>query len=293
MVEPTKTALRPTTIEELSQTVREATRLDVVGDDHHRNWRMPIAPDAARLELSGLTGIVEHYVDDQVVVVRAGTSMHELQTELDRKGQCLPMVDWHDGYSHLNVRAGTVGGHLSMNLPHELEGECGTWRDWVLGVTLVQADGTVAKAGSRAVKNVAGYDLARLLIGARGTLAVIAEVILRTFPVKSLPEPKVIGQEGEQGDSIWVQRTLMTDFEQARAATAAYHGDNDPNTATLTRWIPEHVELPRYPGDWVLRSGCGDRNLEITDPTQIRLMRRTKELFDPTGKLNPGEMGIF
>jgi glycolate oxidase FAD binding subunit len=168
-----------------------------------------------------------------VVEVFAGTPIRDLQHALVEHAQCLPMVTWHEGYSPLHFFNGTVGGALSMGLGHALQAQCGGWRDWLLGATVVLADGAVARSGSRAVKNVAGFDVHKLFVGARGTLAVIAKATFRTSPLKSLP-----------------------------AASA-----DDP--------------------------GKGDCAMKVTSRVQEMLMRRAKEIFDPTDKLNPGEMGIF
>jgi len=275
-------ALRLGSVEEIVEAVRDESRLAIHGDGAHSAWRRPLDP-AARPVRIALEGVAEFFPDDQVVVVRAGTSIRDLQSALGERGQCLPLVTGDD--------VGTVGGKLSMNLPHRLEAECGSWRDWVLGMTLVQADGTLAKVGSRAVKNVAGYDLQRVLIGSRGTLAVVTEVALRTFPVKSLPTPRV-AEHGPLDGPIWLQRTLPTSFAAAVEAAQGLPGYDVPATNTLVRVLPPDRALPRHPHDWVLRAGCGERNLEITDPTMVRLVQRTKELLDPAGKLNRGELGV-
>lgn len=158
--------MRPSSLAELASICRDPGPFRIVGSDTKAAIRPPAAGGAS-LELSGIEGIVEWEPDDQVVVVRAGTRCEELQTELESRGQCLPLEGFGEG---------TVGGSLSIN-------ESGRWRDWVLGMTVVLADGTIARCGSKAVKNVAGYDVQKLFIGARGTLGVVAEAILRTYPV--------------------------------------------------------------------------------------------------------------
>ncbi len=183
---------------------------------------------------------------------------------------------------------------ICFNLPHALAAQCGSWRDWVLGMKLVLADGSVVKCGSKAVKNVAGYDVQKLMIGARGTLGLIAEVTLRTFPLKALPTPVTAYPSGMGGRAAnWVQRVLPTDFDVAVASAAGRLAAFDPLSSTLWGIVPPEQSLKRFEGDWVLRSECGARNLELSDPTVLRLMKRAKDLFDPQHKLNPGEMGIL
>ena len=212
-------SLRPTNTADVVDAVIATERLNLVGSNSKARFRIPVEPARITLDLSALTGIVDFSPNDQVVSVRAGTRISDLQTALAESRQCIPVGD----------PMGTVAGALSLNLPHALEGVCGSWRDWVLGMTLVQADGTVAKSGSHAVKNVAGYDLHKLAIGARGTMWVIAEVILKTFPIRSLPEigpcPSLI-----TGHATWMQRTLPQDF--AAASRIGEGGWNDVGSST-------------------------------------------------------------
>ncbi len=285
----------PTTVAELSEAVRTSTNASVVGIGSKAMWMLPRDQPIEEIATGALTGIIDYSPNDQVVNVRAGTLLVDLQEELAAHGQCLPMVEWNDGWSHLHL-VGTVGGNLSLNLPHTLEAECGSWRDWILGMTLVQADGTVAKSGSHAVKNVAGYDIHKLMIGARGSLAVIAEVILRTYPLKSLPAPNVrftYPSGSVEGPCHWIQRVKPTDFAQASAIAGSFAGIDIPATSTLRRSLLPDVELSRFEGDWVMRSNSGAKNLEITDPAMLHYMKRAKGILDPTNKLNPGTMGAI
>ncbi len=285
---------QPLSTSELADLLRMDEPIHIVGSGTRIEWELPRAAGANVVSTSLLSGIIDYSPNDQVVNVRAGTSLSQLQVELEAQGQCLPLVPHdHDG-THQNL-TGTVAGALSLNLPHLLEGECGSWRDWVLGMTIVLADGTIAKSGSHAVKNVAGYDIHKLMIGARGSLAVVAEVILRTYPIKSLPVQNVRithASGAVEGSSQWIQRVKRSDFAAATAVSSSFRGIDVAGTATLFRWLPEGLELPRFDGDWVLRSNSGDQNLLIHDPTVLLYMKRAKAIFDPTGKLNSGSMGI-
>jgi glycolate oxidase FAD binding subunit len=224
-----------------------------------------------------LAGIVEFHPQDQVVVARSNTSVVELQAALAEAGQCLPWLP--PGVKDLGQAEGTLAGQLSLNLPHSLEAACGTWRDWLLGLRLLLSDGVEAKTGSQAVKNVAGYDVQRLLIGARGRLAVITEVILRTFPLRALPEPDFEGDDPAKHKLGWVQRVLPEHFEAASEAEdiLARH----PQTATLYRTENKN----RFPNDWLIGWGHATDNLEPEDAVQARFSARAKALFDPNRKL--------
>ena len=271
------------------------------------------------IELSRFDDVIEFHPEDQVMQV--GTSAivpsqkymsaqadasvtaasGTLRQELKRSGQCLPCnTVLADGSFETSLQ--TVGRGIAINFPHCLQAQCGSWRDWVLGMTVVLADGTVVKTGSKAVKSVAGYDVHKLMIGAYDTLGIVVDVTLRTFPLKALPEPDLTwgrAQEkfkGEtiQGRNVWRQRGLRSCYADALngAGNNLLYGDNA--SFTLWCWLDSpDQELPRYPGDWVVRTGCGEKNVQITDPTQIRFMKRAKAIFDPDGKLNPGEFGFL
>jgi glycolate oxidase FAD binding subunit len=122
----------------------------------------------------GLDRILEHEAGDLTCTVEAGIRLSTLQAALAGRGQRLALDPPGDP---------TVGACLAANLSGPLRHRFGAPRDLVLGVTLVLADGTIANAGGKVVKNVAGYDLAKLVCGSAGTLALIARVSLRLHPV--------------------------------------------------------------------------------------------------------------
>ncbi|MCW5943485.1 MAG: FAD-binding protein [Fimbriimonadaceae bacterium] len=284
------TVVRPTTVEELAEVVRAAESVDIVGSGTKAAFDVrPYCSGRVHLETSGLKGVVEHDVSDQVVVVRAGTSLADLQSALAEHGQCLPLPRREDvGVLAAGV-PGTVGGLVAMGLPHALQGVLGGPRDWTIGMTVVRPDGQVARLGSKAVKNVAGYDVTRLMVGARGTLAVIGVVIFRTYPLKALPKP-VVQRSGEPNPvCATIHRTLRTDFAALAERLAGRAHLADP--ASSTAWY-EGDPVARFAEDWVLQSGAGAANLEVADPMVVGLMRRAKRIFDPANKFNPGAMGV-
>ena len=287
------TLLEPQTLEELADAVRDAGRIEVLGSGSHvafdvrgpegcaglDDWSVALGHPTV-LMMHRLSGIVEHHPEDMVVVVRAGTRLTDLQNSLAERGQCIP---WASPLGDI----GTVGGLLALGLPNGLEARCGGWRDWCLGMTIVRPDGRVARSGSQAVKSVAGYDVHKLMIGARGTLGVIAEVILRTLPLGARPEPTWSAKETLSASDLRIQRTLATDFATLLSAARGLPQVADEGTSTL--WSAD-AELPRFEHDWVMRAGCGSRNLEPFDAVHTGWMRRAKKLLDPEGKLNPGAL---
>jgi glycolate oxidase FAD binding subunit len=126
------------------------------------------------LSTEGLAAVLEHEAGDLTCTVEAGVRLSTLGAALARHGQRLSLDPPGDP---------TVGALLATNASGPLRHRFGAPRDLVLGVTLVLADGTVTSAGGKVVKNVAGYDLARLVCGSRGRLALIARASFRLHPL--------------------------------------------------------------------------------------------------------------
>lgn len=288
--------VEPARVESETQSAKE--RIAALSKELDRYPPLPATP--MRLRRGHIRDGIEFSPGDQVVSVKGQISIPVLQKALAEHGQCLPLPS--RGQTRFLRVVDSIAGAIDFNLPHALEAQCGSWRDWILGMTVVLADGAIAKAGSHAVKNVAGYDVHKLMVGARGTLGIITEVILRTYPIAALPKPEVTLHYDWKGwrESrdltrlpLWLQRTSHCEFAQAVRNAGERLLEADWASATLCARVPQEEELPRFAGDWVLRARCGKKNLEFTDQTEIRLMKRAKEIFDPGHKLNPGEMGIF
>ena len=129
------------------------------------------------LDTTALAGITSYEPSELVVTVRAGTPLAELEAALAEKGQCLPFEPPHFG------SGGTVGGMVAAGLSGPARASVGAVRDYVLGATLVNGRGDILSFGGQVMKNVAGYDVSRVLAGSLGTLGVIAEVSLKVLPV--------------------------------------------------------------------------------------------------------------
>jgi len=174
----TTTTLRPTDLRSLRDVVLDtAGTVGIAGAGTAADWAGPLAPVDAVLDTSGLTGVITHNPGDMTVSVRAGTPLRQLQDELAPHSQ-------HVSFDAARVADGaTVGGLIATADAGPAALVFGSMRDLVIGVTIVLADGTVARSGGHVIKNVAGYDLAKLLHGSYGTLGVLAEVVLRLHPV--------------------------------------------------------------------------------------------------------------
>ncbi len=155
------------------------------------------ACDAPALDVSGHRGIVNYEPSELVITARAGTPLAEIETLFARHGQMLPCEPPHFIISPLpqageacpersrrgpGVRAATVGGMVAAGLSGPRRPWGGAVRDLVLGVKLINGRGEVLTFGGQVMKNVAGYDISRLMAGSLGTLGVLLEISLKLLP---------------------------------------------------------------------------------------------------------------
>lgn len=151
----------------------------VTGAGTAADWAGTPSPTGLAVSTGRLTGVVTHNPGDMTVSVRAGTPLAELQAAVGEHGQ---RVAFDPARA---ARGATLGGLFATADAGPLALSYGTLRDLVIGVTVVLADGTVARSGGHVIKNVAGYDLSKLLHGAHGTLGLIVELVLRLHPLPS------------------------------------------------------------------------------------------------------------
>jgi len=140
------------------------------------DWGNPPRKADVLLSMRRLNQVIEHAWADLTVTVEAGCTIAELQRTLAEHGQRLAI-------DPLWPERATIGGVLSTNDSGALRLGYGSLRDLIIGITLVLADGTIAKSGGKVVKNVAGYDLPKLATGGMGTLGVITRAVFRLHPL--------------------------------------------------------------------------------------------------------------
>jgi glycolate oxidase FAD binding subunit len=170
----------PGSAEQIAEVLRFANEygLSVVptGGGTKLGWGNPVAPEIF-LSLARMNAVREHAWQDLTCTVEAGCTWTAMQAALADHGQTVALDPvWPE-------RA-TVGGVVAANDSGALRLRYGGLRDLIIGMTVVLADGTIAKTGGKVVKNVAGYDLHKLMTGSFGTLGVIAEVNFRLHPVE-------------------------------------------------------------------------------------------------------------
>lgn len=144
------------------------------------------APQGELLDTRLLEGISSYEPTELVVTARCGTRLADLEAVLAEKGQCLAFEPPHFGSAapgENEADGATVGGMVAAGLAGPARASVGGVRDFVLGATLVNGRGEVLSFGGQVMKNVAGYDVSRLLAGSMGTLGVIAEVSLKVLPI--------------------------------------------------------------------------------------------------------------
>lgn len=185
-------------------------------------------PGDSVLGTGRLGGVVDHVPGDLTVTVRGGMLLREVQRALAARGQFLPLDPPHAD--------ATVGGVIAANSNGFGTLRYGAVRDLLIGTTTALADGTLAHAGGRVVKNVAGYDLNKLLVGSFGTLGVIVEATFRVLP---LP----VARAG----SVSVAADAATAFARAGAIVR-------------TSLRPAALVVDRHMGSWrLIVSAAGER----------------------------------
>jgi glycolate oxidase FAD binding subunit len=156
------------------------------------------APLGEVLDARVLAGISSYEPSELVVTARGGTPLAELEAALAEKGQCLPFEP--PRFGDPGTGAGTVGGMVAAGLAGPSRAVVGGVRDYVLGATLLNGRAEVLSFGGTVMKNVAGYDLSRVLAGSMGTLGVICEVSLKVLPVA--PATLTLRLEADQVGAI-------------------------------------------------------------------------------------------
>jgi FAD/FMN-containing dehydrogenase len=278
-----QTASEPATVAEAADVMRAAARVRI-GDT---------------LSAQRLDRILEHEAGDLTCIVESGVRLSELDAALAPHRQMLALDPPGDP---------TIGACVAASLSGPRSHRYGTIRDLVIGITVVLADGTIASSGGKVVKNVAGYDLAKLFCGSHGRLGLVARVALRLHPRPRATRTLVTGPAAwpalrasqlEPACVDLVGGRLAIRFEHAvdaqlEAARALLGGDEDDGrvwteaaerqAAARGRTVVARDELPRASVARVrTRVAYVDREVRRT---WSPLAERVRAAFDPDGKLS-------
>jgi glycolate oxidase FAD binding subunit len=228
------------------------------------NYR-PLRPQDGHylLDMTAYRGVVGYHPSELVVTARAGTPLAELEAELDRHGQMLAFEP-----PHFSATA-TVGGCVAAGLAGPRRMAAGSVRDYVLGVRMLDAQGHIVSFGGEVMKNVAGYDVSRLMAGSLGIFGVILEVSL-----KVLPRPML-------------ERTLLLETTQAEALRRFTQWRRQPLPVSASCWVPGEtgqgqlaVRLSGAPPAVASASArIGGETLDDAEPWWRRLREQTHPFF--------------
>ncbi len=185
---------RPATVAEVGDLVRQVrtARHGVypVGGRTTLDVGLPPTKPGVALDTTALNGVIDYPARDMTITVQAGITVAALRAELAKEGQWLPV-------DVASPERATLGGVVALNQSGPRRCGYGTLRDYVIGISFVTDDGVEVKAGGRVVKNVAGYDLMKLQIGAVGTLGVVTQVTLKVKPKPEAAAAVVFGCSGD------------------------------------------------------------------------------------------------
>ena len=226
------------------------------------------------LSTARMDEVIEHVPGDQVVRVQAGVRLRDLQERLAGSDQMLA-VDPPEG-----AAGATVGGVVAANSSGPRRYRYGTIRDLIIGITVVLADGTVAKAGGKVVKNVAGYDLSKLFTGSLGTLGVIADCNFRLHPRPESARTLAVEVETPQAARDAAQVIVHS---QVEATAVELHWDGETKlVSVLLESIPGGIEAKEERARFLLEPFGTVRNLEDEE----------SENLGPLSPPGPDEVGV-
>ncbi|WP_169944208.1 FAD-binding oxidoreductase [Microbispora sp. H11081] len=231
----------PESAEEIAAVMRVCAAHDLAavatGGGTKLHWGAPPKRCDVLVDLCCMNRVPEHAADDLVVRAQAGVTVEALARALAEGGQELAL--------DVPVPGSTIGGLLATGIAGPRAFRHGTARDLLIGVTVVLADGTIAKSGGKVVKNVAGYDLGKLFTGSYGTLGIIADATFRLHPLPAARAwvTATVERPVTETPGTWTDEDGLT-FETLRTDLAG----------SLATMVPAVTESPLEPSavemDW-------------------------------------------
>jgi glycolate oxidase FAD binding subunit len=208
------------------------------------------------LDTRGYAGIVSYEPTELVATVRCGTLLSELESVLGKSEQCLPFEPPHFG------AGATVGGCVAAGLSGPRRAAAGALRDFVLGVKLIDGRGQALAFGGQVMKNVAGYDVSRLVAGSLGTLGLIAEVSLK---LAARPQ---------------AEATLRLEATQVRALELVNRWAGQPLPVSATAWLDGELTVRLSGSEAGVRAAAAKIGASpVAQPAWTGIREHTHEFF--------------
>ena len=201
-------------IARIKQALADKTPLAIHGGNSKAFYGGAIVGEP--LDMRPYTGIIEYEPKELVLTVRAGTTLAEIETAMEHAAQILPFEPPH--FASGSSTSSTIGGTVAAGLSGPRRPYTGAVRDFVLGARIINGNGDDLHFGGRVIKNVAGYDVSRLMAGAMGTLGVLLDLSF-----KVLPKPSE-------------DLTLRYEFDEARAIRQFNEWAGKPLPVSATSW---------------------------------------------------------
>ena len=191
-------------IQRIQETVRSGSSLRPVG-----GGSKPALSAEGNLSLAGLSGVLEYEPSEYTFTALAGTPLHEVETLLGEHGQYLPFDPPFAG------AGATLGGTAAAGLSGPGRFRYGGVRDFLLGVTFVSGEGKLVTGGGKVVKNAAGFDFPKLMVGSLGAFGVLVELTFKVFPRPEAYATLDVDMESLEDAVTAVQKLAVSPFEPA------------------------------------------------------------------------------
>jgi glycolate oxidase FAD binding subunit len=228
--------VEPGSVQEISDVMKVVAGEGLAVAPRGSGTKTHIGDPPRRLDLivstARMNEVLEHTPGDQIVRLEAGVKLEDLQEHVSGSDQMLAIDPPESG--------ATMGGIVAANSSGPRRYRYGTIRDLIIGITVVLQDGTVAKAGGKVVKNVAGYDLSKLFTGSLGTLGIIANANFRLHPRPEAVRTVAVEVAGPQQAQAAAQAIVHSQIEAT--AVELHYGEDEKHLKVLLESIPGGID---------------------------------------------------
>jgi len=239
--------VEPGSVEEISGVMKLAAREGLAVSPRGGGTKTHLGDAPRQLDLivstTRMNEIMEHTPGDQIFRAEAGVRLEDLQERISESDQMLALDPPESG--------ATLGGIIAANSSGPRRYKYGTVRDLIIGITVVLHDGTVAKAGSKVVKNVAGYDLSKLFTGSLGTLGIIATANFRLHPLPKASRTVAVEVESPQQAQEATQSIVHSQVEAT--AIELHYAEDEKLLTVLLESIPGGMDAKVETASFLLK----------------------------------------